>query len=561
MTIQTIPFSNIDTAWLNMEDPTNLMMITGILLLEKPVDFERFKKTVEYRMASLSRFRMRIIRSKLPLQNPRWESDPHFDIDNHIHRIALPAPGDQKTLQELISHFMSMGLDFSRPLWQMHLIENVGQGCGVLARIHHTIGDGTALVGVMLSLMDMWPDAPLVPPQASERQKKSWNPLEAILKPTQKMLKTAQKIAGTVIQESSEAILNPSHALTLSNKALKGGLTLGKLLFMPSDPPTLFKGQLSVQKRCAWSETISLEDVKKIGKLMDAKVNDVLMTAMTGGLRRYMIKRGADVDGLDFRAAIPVNLRPIERALELGNEFALVFLALPVGIEDPHERLLTVKKRMDAIKDSPEALIAFGLLNLVGISPSQLSDQIVNLFGTKATAVLTNVPGPRMPLYFAGSAIEKLIFWVPQSGRLGLGISIFSYNGEVTLGVATDAGLVPDPESIVQGFHEEFNCLLELVRQVESDEKPKSTTHTDNLAESIAKLEALEAQLEGMEKELTTPRCHGFKKNGQPCGNRPLSGSDYCRHHHPHPLPDTDIEFLPLIPEPVELIEELASAD
>ena len=217
----------------------------------------------------------------------------------------------------------------------------------------------------------------------------------------------------------------------------------------------------------AWSQPISLDDIKRIGRLTDSKVNDVLMAALTGALHHYLIGRGVDVTGMNFRAAIPVNLRPLDGPIKLGNEFGLVFLSLPVGIADPYERLLEVKRRMDEIKDTPEAVVAFGILAFIGVSPSQMADQIVNIFGTKATAVATNVPGPREPTFLAGSVVDNMMFWVPQSGKLGLGVSIISYAGKVTLGVSVDKGLIPDPHRILDGFYREFDALMELVVQTE----------------------------------------------------------------------------------------------
>ena len=143
----------------------------------------------------------------------------------------------------------------------------------------------------------------------------------------------------------------------------------------------------------------------------------------------------------------------------MGNAFGLVFLTLPIGIADPIKRLGAIKKEMDELKRSPEALVAFGVLNVMGLAPVEVERLGLRFFGSKATAVLTNVPGPREPLYLAGARLDRVMFWVPQSGRLGLGISILSYSGGVMLGVATDEGLVPDPEKIVDGFETEFAAL------------------------------------------------------------------------------------------------------
>ncbi|HEX9371458.1 MAG TPA: WS/DGAT domain-containing protein, partial [Roseiflexaceae bacterium] len=224
-----------------------------------------------------------------------------------------------------------------------------------------------------------------------------------------------------------------------------------------------------VAKRAAWSQPIPLDDVKAIGRAVGATVNDVLLAAVTGALRRYLQGRGEQVDGLEIRAAVPVNMRSPNDPPTLGNRFSLVFLALPVGVDDPLDRLFDLKERMEALKQSPEALVTFGILNAMGMAPNQLQGFGVSLFGAKATAVMTNVPGPRETIYLAGAPITGIMFWVPQSGRLGLGVSILSYAGQVSLGIATDAGLAPDPEQIIDGFHAEFQQLARLVpRTVES---------------------------------------------------------------------------------------------
>jgi len=157
---------------------------------------------------------------------------------------------------------------------------------------------------------------------------------------------------------------------------------------------------------------------------------------------------------------LPVNLRPDDEVELLGNRFGLVFLALPVGISDRGERLRVLKERMDAIKDSAEAVVTYAILDVIGMTTPAVETQAVRFFGSKATAVMTNVPGPRQTLYLAGAPVRSLMFWVPQSARLGLGVSIISYAGEVRIGVVTDSGLVPDPDAIVAGFHEELRAMM-----------------------------------------------------------------------------------------------------
>ena len=192
-------------------------------------------------------------------------------------------------------------------------------------------------------------------------------------------------------------------------------------------------------------------------------MNDVLVATVAGALRRYLVLGGADVKDLELRAMVPVNVRR-PGDLELGNRFGLVVLGLPVGIADPLSRLAAVKRRMDRLKATPEALVTMGILRAMGHAPRKVEGLGVSFFATKASMVLTNVPGPRAPLAIAGSRITRLMFWVPQSGRMGLGISIFSYAGEVTLGVMADAGIVPDPQALVGELHVELASLAAMVR-------------------------------------------------------------------------------------------------
>ncbi|MEX1310533.1 MAG: WS/DGAT domain-containing protein, partial [Candidatus Sulfomarinibacteraceae bacterium] len=226
-------------------------------------------------------------------------------------------------------------------------------------------------------------------------------------------------------------------------------------------PDTIFKGNLGTAKRCAWSKILPLDEVKAYSKAAGATINDVLLSGVAGALRRYLLSRGEELKhDLDIRAIVPVNLRPEDAMDQLGNRFGLVFLALPVGIEDRMERLRELKARMDAIKNSTEAVVTYAVLNAIGTASASVESQAVRFFGSKATAVMTNVPGPRQELYLAGKAMRSMMFWVPQSAHLGLGVSVLSYAGQVRLGVATDVGLVPDPSAIIEAFQDEMTEAL-----------------------------------------------------------------------------------------------------
>jgi WS/DGAT/MGAT family acyltransferase len=345
-----------------------------------------------------------------------------------------------------LSDLASTPLDFSKPLWQTHLVEH-GSGSVLVSRIHHCIADGIALIQVLLSLTDT---------EAAPRHRPAPPPL-----PRPSGYGGPLRAGVSLAQAGLGLLRDPARAAEVVGMGASAAGTLAQLTGLPADPSTPLKGRLGVTKRAAWSEPFPLADVKSAGSRSGATINDVLVAATAGALRRYLARRGEAVDGLDVRVAVPVNLRPLGEAHELGNRFGLAFLALPVGIADPLQRLTETKRRMDDVKASLQPVVALAVLNAIGYAPSHLQPLAVEFFGSKATAVLTNVPGPQQRLYLAGRELRRAMFWVPQSGRLGLGISILSYNGEVMVGVASDAGLVPDPERIVEEFQADLRQLMD----------------------------------------------------------------------------------------------------
>jgi len=437
--------SNVDSAWLRMEEPTNLMTITGLITSDEKIDYQRLKTDIEDRLLPFDRFRQRVVESRFPFARPRWEEDQHFALRAHLRRLALPHPADQGTLQEMVSELMSTPLDYSKPLWQFHLIENYAQGSAMVARIHHCIADGIALVKVMFKLVDEDANGT---PFAGES---SGLPVTS-----------SAKRRRSLVDEGMDAVLSPARALDLARDGVSAIGELGKLISLSSDPRTVFKGALGVTKKAAWSDPVPLVEVKATAKRLGATINDLLLTAVAGALRSYMLQRGNVEPGLTVRAVVPVNLRPPSDEIEFGNRFGLVFLAMPVGLASASERLAALKTEMDAIKASPQAMVAFGVLNAMGMASPEIESIGVGIFARKATAVMTNVPGPQRLLYMAGAPIREFMFWVPQSGRLGLGVSILSYNGHVRLGLAVDAGLVPNPGMIVTYFHQELDDLVRL---------------------------------------------------------------------------------------------------
>lgn len=454
------PMSNVDAAWLHMEDRTNLMIISGVLSFYEKLEFSKLKELIEDRLLGYDRFRQVVVEPVLPLAGPRWVEDRYFNLKAHLQRVALPDPGGQDELQEMVSGLMSTPLDLSKPLWQFQYIENYRGGSALVARIHHCIGDGIALVRVLLGMTD---DSPKGSPSV-RRTRRRRKPLGGgfwLPEVVNDTLYSVRKATGRVFDETMEAVADPAKLTGIAGEAAKATGVLGRLTVMPGDPQTVFKGDLGTAKRCAWSRILPLDDVKAYSKTAGATINDVLLSGVAGALRRYLLARGEEVpESLNLRAIVPVNLRPDEAVEKLGNRFGLVFLALPVGIEDRLDRLHELKARMDTIKRSTEAVVTYAVLNALGTASASVESQAVRFFGSKASAVMTNVPGPKQEIYLAGKALRSMMFWVPQSAHLGIGVSVLSYAGQVRLGVITDVGLVPDPKRIIDAFQQEMKETL-----------------------------------------------------------------------------------------------------
>jgi WS/DGAT/MGAT family acyltransferase len=449
------PMSRVDTAWLRMERATNLMMITSVMMFDESMDIERLKRVVRQRFLAYPRFRQKVVDSPA---GAWWEEDADFDLDWHIRLSALPGRGGKRELERFVSQQASTPLDKTKPLWQFHLVEKYGGGSALVTRIHHCYADGMALVQVMLSMTDTSREAK----KGSDLSKAWLNGDGRQVAQRVGAIDRYMKLGGQMLEKGLDFYRDPGLATVVAKEGGEIARELAVALSLADDPDTILRGRLGVSKRVAWAEPLDLDEVKAIGRAFDCTVNDVLMASAAGALRSYMLDRGEHLEGVTLRATVPVNLRPLEHARKLGNHFGLVFLELPVGEANPVRRLERVAECMCKLKTSRQAIVSFGLLAALGMAPAPLQRTFLELFSRKATTVATNVPGPHMPLYLAGCQVRDMMFWVPQTGSIGLGISIMSYNGKVHFGLIGDAKLVPDPDAIIGRFRPEFEKLLYL---------------------------------------------------------------------------------------------------
>jgi WS/DGAT/MGAT family acyltransferase len=451
----------IDTTWLRMDRPANRMIIVGVIMLAQPVDIGRIETTLAKRLLTYRRFRQRV---EYRATGIWWCDDPHFDIAHHIKRFRLPSPGGKVELQRYVAELAARPLDPAHPLWEYQIVEDYEQGAVLIARIHHAIADGIALINQLLSLTDDRPNAPL----AGRRRSASADDDLGMNWP--EALRTTGEIIGTGLRLSNKAW---DTAITLATHPTKAvdylrdgtGITseLAYLLFMPMDTPTRLKGTPLGDKRVAWSDPIPLPEVKAVSRALGCSVNDMLLAAVSGALKSYLEDKGDPTEGVEVRALVPINLRPPTGGPTLGNRFGVMGIELPVGFENPLERLFEVRRRMQELKKSYEPVTTLGLIGALGYGPKLVQDKLFDLLLSRATAVMTNVPGPQNPLYLGGSELKQIIFWVPQSGSIGMGLSILSFNGKVHFGLITDAAMVPDPQSIIARIEPEFERLLYFV--------------------------------------------------------------------------------------------------
>ena len=456
--------SAVDTAWLRMDSDRNRMMIVGVYEFDGKLDFSRLSDLLTERLVSHLRFRSRVVRDAT---GSYWQEVPDFDLNDHLVRSRLPGRGTEADLKKFVGRLASQPLDESKPLWHMQLIDNYAGGHALVVRIHHCIADGIALIGVLLALTSDQSDRERAIGSGRHRPHANgvWNArLRTITSTAVKAIGTTGDVATKVLRGYS-AMLDTKGAFFdaatgYAGMAARIAKDTAAIALMASDNATSLKGKPSGVKVVAWNEPIAVNDVKAIGKALGCSINDVLLACVAGAIRSYLIARGEQIDGYELRAMVPVNLRDPQKWKELGNRFGLVPLLLPIGVENPIARVFEVQKRMGALKTGYTAAVSMVLLGAAGFAPRIVQTQALDFLAGKASAVMTNVPGPQQALFLAGARVTRLMFWVPQSGDIGIGVSILSYNGGVQFGLITDHALCADPQKIIDRFEPEFEKLV-----------------------------------------------------------------------------------------------------
>lgn len=495
--------SGADNAWRRLGTADNLTTITGVLTFEDEITYEELCDQLDRRLVRFDRFRQFLGGRKRNIRRPYWERIEDFDLETHVYRLDLPEPKDKATLQRFVGTLSSRPLDERRPLWEAYLFEEYEGGSAVVVRLNHCLGDGFALMWVLFGLADKpeeiefpigglsTPDRPEeeLAAEAEEADATALNggaavedgssvggtsgpeppepgSTDSIAVETEED-ESATPESGTSVDSSEDSELSDSEGgggsifdgLKLAGTAAKTAL---ELLLMSDEPQTSLHDDIGPSKRAAWTKEMDIGEIKAIGEVHDATINNVMLAATAGVFHRTLESRGEDTTDLELRCTVPVNLKPMDQRDEsLGNYFGLAFVPVPVDDRGLDERIEMIRDRADVKKLGIQAYIMYQVLSLGGWIPEPIFNAILPQFEHSATAVVSNVPGPMSSIELNGHEVKEIMFWNPQAIDQGLSVSIFTYDGTVQVGVSGDANLIPEPEKMTQAFEEEVEMLIE----------------------------------------------------------------------------------------------------
>ena len=459
------PMSHVDAAWLHMDRPENTADIVALLQFGGGIDFPRVRRLVQERFLRHPKFLQRIVEDGFAAA-PSWEGDPKFTIGRHLLRRRL-RPGDAAALPRLVGEVATEPLERDRPPWRLYHVEGDAGGAALIVKLHHCMGDGFALVSLLLDLADEADAARSAgrgggaTPGATGGVGGAFRPPDGNEAPQRRAPSFQDLLLVRAPEAIAAAIREPARAADLAREGIAFGRSLARMALLPTDPVTTLSSVLSGFRRAAWSSPLPLERVRAAAHRAGATVNDLLLSALAGALRVQLAASGERVDGMTLRALVPVNLRDAsaEPDAPAGNQFGLVFLDLPVGVASRAGRLAAVRAAVDVVKRSPDALVAYTVLAGLGLVSPELERLGTQFFARKASLVVTNVPGPRHALHLLGRRLDRILFWVPHPATLGLGVSLISYAGAVSVGVRADAAVLPEPGSLVAGVEAELAAL------------------------------------------------------------------------------------------------------
>ncbi|MDH3678910.1 MAG: wax ester/triacylglycerol synthase family O-acyltransferase [Acidimicrobiia bacterium] len=479
--------TGLDATFLYMETPNSFGHVNGLAVYRRPDDpdykpYEAFKAQIESRLHLLDPFRRRLVEVPLGLDHPYWINDPDFDIDFHVRHIAIPPPGDREQLAAQVARIIGRPMDRTKPLWEAYVMEGLeGDEYAVLTKIHHATVDGASGVELLTILLDTDPAGDAVPADDGE-----WTPdsiptdLELLSRTVGSFVRRPARLARVqlnAIQQMAEITRNKGLETLVANArqqvpALRR-LRSEEQPLTPTGtaPRTPFNRSITPHRRLA-IRSVALSDIKKLKTKADATVNDVVMTMCAGALRNYLQHHDSLPD-VPLQAMVPVSIRTGDEEDRWTNRVSSLIAALPTHIDDPLERLEMTRAAMVAAKEQFELVPADALVDLANFSSPALAAQaarvatslrIADQANPPVNVVISNVPGPRQPLFVAGAELQHYYPVSTIGEGIGLNITVHSYLDTLDIGLVSCRELVPDLEYLVELHVDEIEVLFKALK-------------------------------------------------------------------------------------------------
>ena len=457
----------VDASFLAQEGPNSHMHVGAVLIFEgPPPDYDEFCQQIRGRLHLVPRYRQRLAVPPLETGRPLWVDDPSFNLAYHVRHTALPSPGSEDQLRALAARVHSQQLDRAKPLWETWLVQGLeGNRFALISKTHHALVDGVAGVDLATVLFDAEP-VPVVPSHEGEPWVPQGEPSAAQLaaRGLRSLVRTPFELTGRALS----AATRPTRTLEVAREAIEG---IGEVAWagLNPAPETPLNVPIGPHRRFVFVRN-ELADYKLVKDALGGTINDVVLTVVAGALRRWLRARGVRTEGVELRALVPVSIRGKDERNQLGNRIAAMRGPLPVYVEDPVARLAVVRKAMDGLKDSKQAVGAEVLAGVQSFAPPTVLAQASRInFSTRLfNLIVTNVPGPQFPLYVLGRELQDLfpIAFLPRDHALA--VAIMSYNGGIDFGLLGDFDAMPDLEDVGRDLSASLAELVEAAKAASS---------------------------------------------------------------------------------------------
>ena len=472
--------TGMDATFLYMETPTTHMHVASTIVVDPSTapegySFEKARQLVENRLPLLPPFRRRLVEVPFGLHHPIWIEDPDFDLDYHVRRAALPSPGGRRELEEFAADVMGRPLDRSRPLWEMYIVEGLEDGnIAVVSKLHHAAIDGVSGAELTVNLLDLTPEVAVIPPPDPP-----WKP-DRVPTDVEMVGYAMRSLARQPVAAAKAARRTAEMALTLRRRNRKPGVTPPPAPFQA--PKTFFNTSVTAHRRFAMTE-VSLDDIKLIKNTLGGTVNDVVLTVCAGALRSWMSDHDALPDE-DLVGMVPISVRTEDEQGAMGNRVSGMFVRLVTSIDDPIERLNSVREATKDAKEQENAISAETLTNWTEFAAPAVAARAARLASSLRVwdrlarplfnLVISNVPGPNFPLYSAGARVLGIWPMGPISDGAALNITVMSYMGSVNFGLVAGREVATDLERLASYISEAMEDLLKAAAAVASKPAPKA---------------------------------------------------------------------------------------